>query len=124
MRPCLLLTAVLVALVLGPAAARAQSHAIYGADRYFPVDARTETRSRGAVVAGYVRNEGGMPARDVRLRVERLDAGGRVEATSVAYVSGILTPGSRGYFEVAVPSGAATYRVSVLSFDWIGAIGT
>jgi hypothetical protein len=118
-----LLTAAFVALVLGPAAARAQSHAIYGADRYFPIDAQTETRSRGTVVAGYVRNEGGLPARDLRLRVERLDAGGQVVATSVGYVFGILTPGSRVYFEVPVAA-AATYRVSVLSFDWINLIGT
>ena len=119
-----LLTVALVALVLGPTAARAQSHAIYGADRYFSVDAQTETRSLGAVVAGYVRNEGGLPARVVRLRVERLDAGGQVMATSVGYVFGIVTPSSRVYFEVPGPSAAATYRVSVLSFDWINAIGT
>lgn len=119
-----LLTAALVALVLGPSAARAQSYAIYGADRYFPIDAQTEARSRGAVVAGYVRNEGGLAARDLRLRVEQLDAGGQVVATSVGYVFGTLTPGRRVYFEVPVPSAAATYRVSVLSFHWINPVGT
>ena len=115
--------AALAGLVLGPAVACGQSYAIYGADRYFPIDAQTEARSRGAVVAGYVRNEGGLAARDVRLRVEQLDAGGQVVATSIGYVSGTLTPGRRVYFEVPVPSAAATYRVSVLSFDWINTVG-
>jgi len=119
-----LLIAALAGLVLGPAIACGQSYAIYGADRYFPIDAQTETRSRGAVVAGYVRNEGGLGAKDVRLRVEQLDAGGQVVATSIGYVSGTLTPGRRVYFEVPVASAAATYRVSVLSFDWINTVGS
>lgn len=118
-----LLTVALAGLVLAPAVACGQSYAIYGADRYFPVEAQTETRSRGAVVAGYVRNEGGLGAKDVRLRVEQLDVGAQVVATSVGYVFGTLTPGRRVYFEVPVPSAAATYRVSVLSFDWINTVG-
>jgi hypothetical protein len=57
--------------------------------------------------------------RNVRLRVEALDAASNVAASSIGYVNGYVTPGARVYFEAPVPAKAPTYRVTVLSFDII-----
>ena len=108
-------------LVAVPAAA--QTYAVYGAERYFTLGWQAGERHGRPVVAGYVANEGGLPVRDVRLRVEQLDAAGGVTATSVGYVAGILTPGTRAYFEVPVAGPSPTYRVTILSFDFIQALG-
>ena len=51
------------------------------------------------------------------MRVEALDATGGVTATYIGYVFGDVTPGTRAYFEVPVTQKAASYRVSVLSYD-------
>jgi hypothetical protein len=58
-----------------------------------------------------------LATRNVRLRVEALDAAGAVTAAYIGYVNGFITPGSRVYFEVPVETKAPSYRVSVLSFD-------
>jgi hypothetical protein len=103
---------------LGAAGAQgSQSYAIYGADRYFTLEWRPDERRGRPVVSGYVTNVWGMGVRDVRLRVETLDAAGNVSATDIGYVFGDVTPGARVYFEVPVQQKAGNYRVSVLSFD-------
>jgi hypothetical protein len=95
----------------------AQSYAIYGVDRYFSLEWQGDERRGKPIVSGYVTNVWGIGASSVRLRVEALDGSGGVSATSIGYVFGDLTPGMRAYFEVPVPRKAASYRVSVLSFD-------
>jgi hypothetical protein len=78
------------------------------------------SRARGTVVRGYVYNEHQMRAENVRVRVEQLDADARPLATRTVYVMGTIPYRDRGYFEVAVPAGGATYRVSIESFDRAG----
>jgi hypothetical protein len=101
----------------GSAAQGAPSYGIYGVESYFKVEWQPDERGGKPLVSGYVTNQWGLGARNVRLRVEALDAGGGVTATYIGYVNGYVTPGSRVYFEVPVPAKAPNYRVTVLSFD-------
>ena len=63
------------------------------------------------------RTHGGIGVNNVGLRVEALDTAGGVTATYSGYEFGDVTPATRAYFEVPVRQKAASYRVSVLSFD-------
>jgi hypothetical protein len=56
----------------------------------------------------------------VRLLVQALDGTGAVIGSTTGYVSGDVPPGSRSYFEVRGPVKAASYRVTIDSFDWRG----
>ena len=109
---------VVVLLVSGPALAQ-EDYDVYGAEQFFKLEWSVGERKGHPVVAGYIFNDYGFAARDVRLRVEALDAAGKVIGTTIGYVPFIVTPGTRAPFEVPVPQRAASYRVSVLSFDWI-----
>jgi hypothetical protein len=51
--------------------------------------------------------------------VESLDAGGQVATRTIGYVSGTVPPSSRVYFQVVLPAPSPSYRVFVLSWDWI-----
>jgi hypothetical protein len=95
----------------------AQSYGIYGTDSYFKVEWQPDERRGKPMVSGYVTNQWGLATRNVRLRVEALDAAGAVTATYIGYVNGYVIPGSHVYFEVPVQAKAPSYRVSVLSFD-------
>lgn len=95
----------------------APSYGIYGTERYFKVEWQADERRGQPIVSGYVTNDLGLGMRNVRLRVEALDAAGATTANYIGYVSGVLTPGARFYFEVPVPAKAPSYRVTVLSYD-------
>ena len=94
-----------------------ESYAIYGAEQFFRLNWEPAERGGRPIVTGYIQNDYGFTARDVRLRVESLDTGGRVVAKTTGYVPGVMTPGSHVYFEVPVAARADGYRVSVLSFE-------
>ena len=99
------------------ASASVPSYGIYGTERYFALEWQPHERGGRAFVSGYVTNEWGIGVNNVRMRVEALDAAGGVTATYIGYVFGDVTPGTRAYFEVPLAQKAASYRVSVLSFD-------
>jgi hypothetical protein len=85
-------------------------------------DLRVEWTVLGAapaqpVIEGYVTNPGGWWARRVRLTVEALDASGRAVGHSTLAVPGEVGPGGRVFFCTRPGTPAASYRVSVLSFD-------
>ena len=101
----------------GSAAQSPPSYGTYGVDSYFKVEWQPDERRGKPMVSGYVTNQWGLVTRNVRLRVEALDAAGGVTASYIGYVNGYVTPGSRVYFEVPVPAKAPDYRVTVLSFD-------
>ena len=113
-----LFAAALMLTTVSPSIAAAQSYGIYGAERYFTVESEAGARRGRPVVSGYVTNQFGFGARNVRLRVDALDATDAVIGTQVGYVGGDLLPGRRVYFEVAVTEKVAKYRVTVLSFDF------
>ena len=111
-------TAVLVALILGTGAAWAQN---FGApvDRYFRLEWEVERAKGGNPrITGYLYNDRAVWAVNVRLLVGALDASDRMVSKTRGYVNDV-PPDGRAYFEVAVPSGGATYRVSVESFNWL-----
>ena len=103
----------------GPAAQSPPSYGVYGVDQYFKVEWQPDERRGRPIVSGYVTNEWGLSTKNVRLRVEALDAAGNVTASYIGYVSGHVPPGVRVYFEVPVQAKAPNYRVTVLSFDTI-----
>lgn len=100
-----------------PSIGAAQSYGISGAERYFTVELEVGERRGRPVVSGYLTSQFGFGVRDVRLRVEALDAANAVVSTQIGYVSGQVLPGRRVYFEVPVAEKASNYRVTVLSFD-------
>ena len=109
-------------LVAGPVA-NAQGAAmltplVVDGERYFTLEWQAADTTTGPVVHGRIRNEYGFSARKVRLLVNSLDATGTVTAQTIAYVPFEVTPGTAAYFEAHVPTGAASYRVSVFQWDW------
>jgi hypothetical protein len=107
-------------LLAAPAAAGAQNFAIQGIERYLRLEWEAAQGRRGPVLAGYVHNIYGHTADRVRLQVEGLDGAGQVTSTMLTQIVGSIPPGSRGYFEVPAPNGAASYRIRLISFDPIG----
>jgi len=104
-------------------AASVASAGIYGTDSFFTLEWQPDERRGRPFVSGYVTNQYGMAMRNVRLRVDALDAAGRPSATYIGYVNGYLSPGVRSYFEVPVGEKAPSYRVTVLSWEAIQGFG-
>ena len=116
-RGAVVFAAALMLTSASPSIGAAQSYAIYGTERHFTVESEVGERRGRPVVSGYVTSQFGFGVRDVRLRVEALDAADAVVSTQIGYVSGQVVPGRRVYFEVPVAEKAPKYRVTVLSFD-------
>ena len=76
--------------------------------------------SRGGkpVIAGYVYNDYVRSAGDVRLLVEVVDTSGGTVARDVGFVPGVVPLRDRMYFEVPVRHPGATYRVSIVAYEW------
>jgi hypothetical protein len=112
------LAMVVVALVAA-GGAMAANYAQESLDRDFRIefDAGSGTPR---VLSGYVYNmHSGLTADRMHLLIERLDANGNVIGTASTWVLGGVPPASRAYFSVRVEP-AASYRVQVAGFDWIG----
>ena len=111
------LFAALMLTTAAPSIGAAQSYGVYGSERHFTVESEVGERRGRPVVSGYVTSQFGFGVRDVRLRIEALDAADVVVGTQIGYVSGLVLPGSRVYFEVPVTERTPKYRVTVLSFE-------
>ena len=106
---------------VGPEPAQAASEAEgqpTRAERFF----RVEWSAAGAGadqsrIVGYVYNEYGEDAVNVRLRISQLDEAGRPVASLVQPVGDVVRAGGRAFFDVRVPGSAPAYRVQVASFD-------
>ncbi|HEX7217453.1 MAG TPA: hypothetical protein VF578_24830 [Methylomirabilota bacterium] len=70
-------------------------------------------------VCGRVFNDQQMAARRVRVRVEGLDERGEVTRRRDGDVLGQISSRSAGLFCVSMAAGAATYRVTVVSVEWV-----
>jgi hypothetical protein len=71
------------------------------------------------MLSGYVYNQrAGYRTEQMLLSIERLDASGNVIGTSTTSVLGGVPPGSRAFFITRVEP-AASYRIQVLSFEWL-----
>jgi len=75
------------------------------------------------VVSGYVYNMNpGLPVERMQVSIQSLDAAGNVVGATSTWVLGGVPPGNRAYFTTHAEPGAS-YRASVLFFDW-GSRGT
>jgi hypothetical protein len=111
---------VLVTIVLIAAgSAAAATYAQETLDRYFRIEFQVAAASPRPVISGYIYNlNSGVDADRMQLAIERLDAAGQVTGSSSTWVLGGVPAGSRAFFSAPVAS-AASYRIQVLSFDWV-----
>ena len=82
-------------------------------DAYF----RLEWSKSGRKVNGYVYNSSNRRAGHMQLLVEGLDPAGAVVSTTSASIRDV-PPNNRAFFETSVGE-APSYRVSIISFDWV-----
>lgn len=82
-------------------------------DAYF----RVEWSKDGRKVNGYVYNSSNRRAGHMQLLVEGLDPAGAVISRTSTSVRDV-PPNNRAFFEVGVVE-APSYRISIISFDWI-----
>jgi hypothetical protein len=115
------LAAIALALATVTTAAAAQDTGFGGGPpetRYFRVESAVTAGRRGPQVEGYVYNLYDINAIRMRLRVESLDAAGRVLDTRFVFMPTDVPSRGRAFFSTPATPGAAAVRVSVLSFDW------
>ena len=82
-------------------------------DAYF----RLEWSKSGSKVNGYVYNSSNRRAGHMQLLVEGLDPAGAVVSKTSTSVRDV-PPNNRAFFETSVGQ-APSYRVSIISFDWV-----
>jgi hypothetical protein len=111
----------MLALTAGPGwtAPLLQPH-VYNWQHFFRLDWEVGEQKGKPLVWGHLVNAWSAPAGRVQLLIEGLDDGGRVVNQKVAWLGRTLEPGATTYFSEAAPGPAATYRVSVFAFDWLG----
>jgi hypothetical protein len=92
-------------------------------DERFRIEYQVTPDQSKPVLDGYIYNVySGLSAAHMQLGIERLDASGNIIGTSTTWVLGEVPPNNRAYFTTRVEP-AASYRVRILSFDWIGRTG-
>jgi len=92
-------------------------------DERFRIEFQVTPDQSKPVLDGYIYNVySGLSAAHMQLAIERLDASGNIIGTSTTWVLGEVPPNNRAYFTTRVEP-AASYRVRILSFDWIGRTG-
>jgi hypothetical protein len=83
---------------------------------------RLEWSKDGKKVSGYVYNRTSRYAAKMSLLVEGVDAAGKVITATTTWVPDV-PPNNRAYFQVAVAD-APSYRISILSYNWIQEIAS
>ncbi len=106
------------ALMLAATGARAQDFDAT-VDRNVKVESHTGFRKGHPIVWGYIYNQRGMSATRIRVLIEQLDGAGKTVGSRSAWVMGDLPPFGRDYFEESVATADATYRVGVISVEWL-----
>ena len=92
-------------------------------DEHFRIEYQVTPGQSKPVVDGYIYNVySGLSAARMQLAIDRLDGSGNVIGTSTTWVLGEVPPNNRAYFTARVEP-AASYRVRILSFDWVGRTG-
>jgi hypothetical protein len=92
-------------------------------DERFRIEYQVTPDQSKPLLDGYIYNVySGLSAAHMQLAIERLDASGNIIGTSTTWVLGEVPPNNRAYFTTRVEP-AASYRVRILSFDWIGRTG-
>jgi hypothetical protein len=113
----LLLLAALSAAV--PMAASAVTLSPSGIDPRLRLEWEAHEDRRGRpVISGYIYNDSGQPAINLRLVAEGVDTSGHVVDRAVGFVTAGVPAFNRSYFSVALHQSAAGYRIAVTGFDW------
>ena len=111
-------TLLAILVLIGPTIAVARStFAAATLAQYFKIDWQVVQGGKGPRIEGYVYNSG-LAVDRMRLSIERLDAAGHVAGETTTWVLGGVPGHGRAWFSTPVPE-AASYRVEILSFDWI-----
>jgi hypothetical protein len=116
-------TAVVAPLLLTSIALAGPTYAPATLEYYFRLEWQVTQSAKGPVLEGYVYNKSGMTADRMLLRIDELDAAGKVVASKTTWVLGGVPPNNRAWFETRVPQ-AAKYHVEIVAFDWVGRGGT
>ena len=115
------LTAVVPGVEVETASAQDQAHQTL-ADPFFRVDYTTEPDGHGTTrITGYVYNDHGKAAAQIRLRITELDASGVTLASYVEPVVETVPALGRAFFDIKVPDEGIVYRVTVESWDTVEA---
>ena len=117
----MLMLVLLAALLLASAVAARPLYAPESLERFFRLEWDVRPGTSAPTVEGYVYNKTDLEAERMQLSIENLDAAGNVVGQTTTWVLGNVPPGDRSYFRARVPQ-AASYRVTVLSFNWLGKI--
>ena len=113
------LTAVVPGVEVETASAQDQAHQTL-AEPFFRVDYTAEPDGHGTTrITGYVYNDHGRAADQVRLRITELDASGVTLASYVEPVLEKVPALGRAYFDIKLPDEGMLYRVTVDSWDTV-----
>jgi hypothetical protein len=105
---------------LAPSIARAQI-ASSTPESYLRIDQVVQETKRGQPrLTGYLYNTQDKWATRVLLQIETLDEAGLVIGSTLVPVYGDVPPRNRSYFEAALETAGASYRVTVRTVDWRG----
>jgi len=77
-----------------------------------------QTRSGQPLISGYIYNDYGRAANNVRFLVETLDPSGRIIDRTLGFVPGSVPVFGRRYFDVPLKRPGASYRITVTAFEW------
>ena len=94
-----------------------------GWDHWFHIEWQPVARPDGSEIAGYVYNDYGAAAGNVRILAQGLDASGNLVGQQLGWVHGGVPPMHRSYFKIAGLPPAPQYRVTVWSFDFVQSPG-
>lgn len=108
-------------LLLASTVLAASTYAPGSLDPYFTIDWKLVQGPRGESIEGFVYNRANQPTDRMRLSIEALDASGQIIGRGTTWVLGGVPPNNRTWFSTPAPaSRAASYRIEILSFDWVG----
>jgi hypothetical protein len=96
---------------------------IVGWQQFFRLQWDATKRGESVWVEGFITNTWGFTAQRMQLLVTGYDATGKSLGQVIAWGPFEIDPGTRQFFNVAVPPGAATYDVAVFAWDWVQAGG-
>jgi len=108
-------------LLLASTSLAGPNYAPSSLDLYFTIDFKLVPGPRGENLEGFVYNRANQPTDRMRLGIEALDGSGQVIGRSTTWVLGGVPPNNRTWFTTPAPAaGAASYRIEIISFDWVG----
>ncbi len=97
--------------------------AMIGWESRLAVDFRAQSGAAGSDLEGYVTSRHGTPIMDVRLLAQGLDANGNVVGQKLTWGPTLVPALQRAYFRIPAMPAAATYRVTVWSYETMEAAG-